>query len=49
MITLVFSNGSQIVVNLQKPLHESLARSPQPGAFTTSFDGAAVGGHQRQR
>lgn len=22
MITLVFSNGSQIVINLQKPLHE---------------------------
>ena len=22
MVTLVFSNGSQIVVNLQKPLHE---------------------------
>lgn len=40
MVTLVFANGSQIVVNLQKPLHEIWLAAPS-GGFHYRFDGAA--------
>ena len=39
MITLVFSNGSQIVVNLQKPLHE-IWLAARSGGYHYKFDGA---------
>lgn len=39
MVTLVFSNGSQIVVNLQKPLHE-VWMAARAGGFHYRFDGA---------
>lgn len=39
MITLVFSNGSQIVVNLQKPLHEIWLAS-RSGGYHYKFDGS---------
>jgi len=38
MVTLVFANGSQIVVNLQKPLHE-LWLACRAGGFHYRFDG----------
>jgi CyaY protein len=38
MVTLVFANGSQIVVNLQKPLHEIWLAAPS-GGFHYRFDG----------
>ena len=38
MITLVFSNGTQIVVNLQKPLHEIWLAS-RSGGYHYRFDG----------
>ena len=38
MITLVFANRSQIVINLQKPLHEIWLASKQ-GGFHYQFDG----------
>lgn len=38
MVTLVFSNGSQIVVNLQKPLHE-VWMAARAGGFHYKFDG----------
>ena len=38
MITLVFANRSQIVVNLQKPLHEIWLAAKQ-GGYHYTFDG----------
>jgi CyaY protein len=38
MVTLVFPNGSQIVVNLQKPLHE-VWMAAKAGGFHYKFDG----------
>lgn len=38
MITLTFSNGSQIVVNLQKPLHE-VWMAARAGGFHYKHDG----------
>ena len=38
MITLVFSNASQIVINLQKPLHE-IWMAARSGGFHYKFDG----------
>ena len=39
MVTLTFPNGSQIVVNLQKPLHE-IWMAAKAGGFHYKFDGA---------
>lgn len=39
MVTLVFRNRSQIVVNLQKPLHE-IWLAAKAGGFHYKFDGA---------
>jgi CyaY protein len=39
MVTLVFENRSQIVVNLQKPLHE-VWLAARCGGFHYRFDGA---------
>jgi CyaY protein len=39
MVTLVFENRSQIVVNLQKPLHE-IWLAARCGGFHYRFDGA---------
>jgi len=39
MVTLAFANGSQIVVNLQKPLHE-IWMAARAGGFHYEFDGA---------
>ena len=39
MVTLVFRNGSQIIVNLQKPLHE-VWMAAKAGGFHYKFDGA---------
>lgn len=38
MITLVFRNGSQIVINLQKPLHE-IWMAARSGGYHYRFDG----------
>lgn len=38
MITLAFRNGSQIIVNLQKPLHE-VWMAARAGGFHYKFDG----------
>ncbi len=38
MVTLVFSDGSQIVINLQKPLHE-LWMAAKSGGYHYQFDG----------
>jgi CyaY protein len=38
MITLVFRNGSQIIVNLQRPLHE-VWLAARAGGFHYRFDG----------
>ena len=38
MVTLTFRNGTQIVVNLQKPLHEIWMAS-KAGGFHYRFDG----------
>ena len=38
MITLAFSNGSQIVINLQKPLHE-VWLAAKSGGYHFKFDG----------
>ena len=38
MITLAFRNGSQIVINLQKPLHE-IWMAARSGGFHYKFDG----------
>ena len=39
MVTLAFRNGSQIIVNLQKPLHE-VWLAAKAGGFHYKFDGA---------
>lgn len=39
MITLTFSNHSQIVINLQRPLHE-IWLAAKGGGFHYQFDGA---------
>ena len=39
MITLAFRNGSQIIVNLQKPLHE-VWLAARSGGYHFKFDGA---------
>ncbi|WP_143890181.1 iron donor protein CyaY [Tepidimonas alkaliphilus] len=39
MVTLTFRNGSQIVINLQKPLHEIWMAS-RSGGYHYRFDGA---------
>lgn len=39
MITLTFANGSQIIVNLQKPLQE-VWMAARAGGFHYRFDGA---------
>lgn len=39
MVTLVFSNHSQIVINLQKPLHE-IWLAAKSGGYHFKFDGA---------
>ena len=39
MVTLTFRNGTQIVVNLQKPLHE-IWMATKAGGFHYKFDGA---------
>ncbi len=38
MVTLVFANGSQIVINLQKPLHE-IWLAAKAGGYHFKFDG----------
>ena len=38
MITLTFANGSQIIINLQKPLHE-VWMAAQSGGYHYRFDG----------
>ena len=38
MVTMQFANGSQIVVNLQKPLHE-IWLAARAGGFHYRFDG----------
>lgn len=38
MVTITFRNGSQIVVNLQKPLHE-VWMAARAGGFHYKFDG----------
>ncbi len=40
MVTLVFANGTQIVVNLQRPLHE-IWLAARSGGFHYRFDGSA--------
>ncbi|MFT3812431.1 MAG: iron donor protein CyaY [Acidovorax sp.] len=40
MVTLTFRNRSQIVINLQKPLHE-VWMAARAGGFHYRFDGAA--------
>jgi CyaY protein len=39
MVTLVFRNGSQIVINLQKPLHE-IWMAARSGGYHYTFDGS---------
>jgi len=39
MVTITFRNGSQIVVNLQKPLHE-VWLAARAGGYHYKFDGA---------
>jgi CyaY protein len=39
MVTLTFRNGSQIIVNLQKPLHE-VWLAARAGGFHYKFDGS---------
>ncbi len=39
MVTLTFANRSQIIVNLQKPLHE-IWLAARAGGFHYKFDGA---------
>lgn len=38
MVTITFGNGSQIIVNLQKPLHE-VWLAARAGGFHYKFDG----------
>ncbi|MCB1978167.1 MAG: iron donor protein CyaY [Burkholderiaceae bacterium] len=40
LITLVFANGSQIVINQQKPLHE-IWMATRSGGYHYRFDGLA--------
>ena len=40
MVTLVFTNGSQIVINLQKPLHE-IWLAARSGGYHYKFDNTA--------
>ena len=40
MVTLTFRNATQIIVNLQKPLHE-VWMAARAGGFHYKFDGAA--------
>ena len=40
MVTITFRNGSQIIVNLQKPLHE-VWMAARAGGFHYKFDGTA--------
>lgn len=40
MVTLMFSNGSQIVINLQKPLHE-IWLAARSGGYHYKFDSIA--------
>ena len=40
MVTLVFSNDSQIVINLQKPLHE-VWLAAKAGGYHYKFDGSS--------
>lgn len=40
MVTMTFGGGSQIIVNLQKPLHE-VWMAARRGGFHYRFDGAA--------
>ncbi len=47
MVTLIFGNGTQIVVNMQKPLHE-IWMAAKAGGFHYKFDGAQLDGHQGQ-
>jgi CyaY protein len=42
MVTLTFPNGSQIIVNLQKPLHE-IWMAARAGGFHYRYDGAQWG------
>lgn len=39
MVTLTFSNGSQVIVNLQRPLHE-VWMAAKAGGFHYRFDGS---------
>jgi CyaY protein len=39
MVTLTFPNGTQIVINLQKPLHE-IWMATKAGGFHYRFDGS---------
>jgi CyaY protein len=39
MVTLTFANGTQIIVNLQKPLHE-VWLAAKAGGFHYRFDGS---------
>jgi CyaY protein len=39
MVTITFGNGSQIIVNLQKPLHE-VWMAARSGGFHYKFDGS---------
>jgi CyaY protein len=40
MVTLTFRNGTQIIVNMQKPLHE-IWMAARAGGFHYKFDGSA--------
>jgi CyaY protein len=40
MVTLTFPNRSQIIINLQKPLHE-VWMAARAGGFHYKFDGSA--------
>ena len=40
MVTLTFPNGTQIIVNLQRPLHE-VWMAARAGGFHYRFDGAS--------
>ena len=40
MVTITFANRSQIVINLQKPLHE-VWMAAQSGGYHYKFDGSA--------
>ncbi|WP_313300775.1 iron donor protein CyaY [Diaphorobacter sp.] len=40
MVTITFTNRSQIVINLQKPLHE-IWMAAQSGGYHYKFDGSA--------